>query len=313
MHFESFHSEFRPENKKLFLDASLGWYLVGTVKGKVTVMKKIRVRLHLVPHYAVLILFSIWILLPLVWAVTLSLKAPKDIVAIPNQFIFSPTLENYIEVVQKGDFMQQFKTSLIVGVCSTVLALAIGVPAAYTLSRYRFRGNADLQFWVLSTRMAPAVAVLIPYFLVFQKLRLIDTYPAIIIMHLTVNLVLVIWLMKGFFSDIPEELSEVALVDGCTHWGALFRVNLPLAKGGIVCAAILSFIFSWNELMFSLILSGSSVKTAPVGVMNFIGFEKVAWGPLMAATIVLLVPIVVFVSLVQRELVRGLTFGAVKG
>ena len=215
--------------------------------------------------------------------------------------------------MQKGDFTQQFKTSLIVGACSTALALAIGVPAAYTVSKYRFRGNADSQFWVLSTRMAPAVAVLIPYFLVFQKLRLIDTYPAIIVMHLTVNLVLVIWLMKGFFSDIPEELSEAALVDGCTHWGAFVRVNLPLAKGGIVCAAILSFIFSWNELMFALILSGSSVKTAPVGVMNFIGFEEVAWGPLMAATIVLLVPIVVFVSLVQRALVRGLTFGAVKG
>jgi multiple sugar transport system permease protein len=270
-------------------------------------------RSSLTISYIVLVVFSMWILLPLVWALTLSFKTPQDIVTIPNRFIFSPTIVNYLTVVQKGEFMHQFGNSLLIGACSTALALLIGVPAAYTLSRYHFRGSADLEFWVLSTRMAPPVAVLIPYFLFFQRLNLIDTYPAIITMHLSVNLVLVIWLMKGFFSDIPEELSEAALVDGCTHWGSFLRISLPLAKGGIVATTILAFIFSWNELMFALVLSGSSVKTAPVGVFNFVGFEEVAWGPLMAATMVLLVPIVIFVSLVQRALVRGLTFGAVKG
>jgi multiple sugar transport system permease protein len=129
----------------------------------------------------------------------------------------------------------------------------------------------------------------------------------------SVNLVLAVWLMKGFFADIPEEIHEAALVDGCSDWGAFFRISLPLARGGIAATTILSFMFSWNELMFALTLSGTTTKTAPVGVFNFIGFEEVAWGPLMAATIVLLIPIAVFVTIVQSALVRGLTFGAVKG
>jgi multiple sugar transport system permease protein len=260
-----------------------------------------------------MILFSAWILLPLAWALSLSLKTPADIISIPTSFIFSPTFQNYFAVLREGEFMHQFGNSLIIGICSTALSLIIGVPAAYTLARFKFRASDNLQFWILSTRMAPPVAVLIPYFIVFQKLRMVDTYTAIIIMHLSVNLVLAIWLMRGFFADIPEEINEAALVDGCTHWGAFFRINLPLAVGGIAATTILSFMFSWNELMFALTLSGTTVKTAPVGVFNFIGFEEVAWGPLMAATIVLLVPIIFFVTLVQNALVRGLTFGAVKG
>ena len=266
-----------------------------------------------VGRYLVMIVFSAWILLPLAWALSLSLKTPADIISIPTKLIFTPTLANYLSVLSEGEFMSQFANSLIVGVCSTALSLIIGVPAAYTLARFKFRASDNLQFWILSTRMAPPVAVLIPYFIVFQKLHMIDTYPAIIIMHLSVNLVLAIWLMRGFFADIPDEINEAALVDGCTYWGAFFRINLPLAIGGMAATTILSFMFSWNELMFALTLTGTAVKTAPVGVFNFIGFEEVVWGPLMAATIVLLVPIIIFVTLVQNALVRGLTFGAVKG
>ena len=264
-------------------------------------------------RYLVLILFSLWILLPLVWALSLSLKTPADIITIPTSFVFSPTIENYISVIREGEFMHQFGNSLIIGFCSTALSIMVGVPAAYTLARFKFRASSNLQFWILSTRMSPPVAILIPYFIVFQKLHMTDTYPAVIIMHLSVNLVLAIWLMRGFFADIPEEINEAALVDGCTDWGAFLRISLPLAIGGVAATTILSFMFSWNELMFALTLTGTVTKTAPVGVFNFIGFEEVAWGPLMAATIVLLVPIVVFVTLVQNALVRGLTFGAVKG
>jgi multiple sugar transport system permease protein len=262
---------------------------------------------------AVLLVFSLWILLPIGWAVTLSLKSPADILTIPNAFIFTPTLENYFKVFQTGDFTLGFANSLIIGLASTALALVVGVPAAYSLQRFRFRGRNNFDFWVLSTRMAPSVALLIPYFILFQRLGLTDTRIAIVIMHLSVNLVLVVWLMKGFFADIPEEITEAALVDGCTHWGTFLRINVPLAIGGIAATAILAFMFSWNELMFALILSGRQAKTAPVSVINFIGFEEVAWGPLMAATIVLLVPIVAFATVVQKALVRGLTFGAVKG
>jgi multiple sugar transport system permease protein len=263
--------------------------------------------------YVALIVFFVWVLLPIAWAITLSLKAPADIIRIPTSFIFSPTLANYLKVFRMGEFVHEFGNSLIIGLCSTLVSLVVGIPAAYTLQKFRFAGRERFDFWVLSTRMAPPVAVLIPYFLIFQKLGLTDTRLSIIIMHVSVNLVLVIWLMKGFFADIPEELAEAALVDGCTYWGSFLRINLPLAMGGIAATSILAFMFSWNELMFALILSGPSSKTAPVGVMNFIGFEEVAWGPLMAATIVMLVPIVAFAMSVQRALVRGLTFGAVKG
>lgn len=263
--------------------------------------------------YVALVVFFLWVMLPLAWALTLSLKTPADILKIPTSFIFTPTLMNYLEVFQTGEFMRQFGNSLIIGTGSTLLALLVGVPAAYTIQGFRFKGRDRLDFWILSTRMAPPVAVLIPYFLVFQRLKLTDTHIAIIIMHLSVNLVLVIWLMKGFFADVPEELSQAAMVDGCTYWGAFFRIGLPLARGGVAATAILAFLFSWNELMFALILSGSRSKTAPVGVFNFIGFEEVAWGPLMAASIILLMPIVIFALSVQRALVRGLTFGAVKG
>ena len=275
--------------------------------------KRSKFRLSRLLAYLALIVFFAWVLTPLIWAFSLSLKSSGDIVRIPTSFIFKPTLANYLVVFRTGEFMRQFGNSLIIGFASTILALLLGVPAAYTLQRYRFTGKNRLDFWILSTRMAPPVAVLIPYFLIFQRLHLIDTYIAIIIMHLSVNLVLVIWLMKGFFADIPEELSEAALVDGCTHWGTFFRIAAPLARGGIAATAILAFLFSWNELMFALILSGSVSKTAPVGVFNFVGFEEVAWGPLMAATIILLVPIVIFAMSMQRMLVRGLTFGAVKG
>lgn len=272
-----------------------------------------KIKLSRVLAYVALMVFFAWVLIPLLWAFTLSLKTPGDILKIPTSFIFSPTLQNYVKVFKTGEFMHQFGNSLIIGTGSTLLALIAGVPAAYTIQRHRFKGRDRLDFWILSTRMAPPVAVLIPYFILFRQLRLTDTYISIIIMHLSVNLVLVIWLMKGFFADVPEELAEAALVDGCTQWGAFFRIALPLARGGIAATAILAFLFSWNELMFALILSGSHSKTAPVGVFNFIGFEEVAWGPLMAASIILLIPIVIFALSVQRALVRGLTFGAVKG
>ena len=275
--------------------------------------KRQRLSLPVLGAYIALTVYFLWVVLPIAWAATLSLKTGADILRIPTSFIFRPTLVNYSRVFLTGEFLHQFGNSLIIGLLSTLLALAIGIPAAYTLQRFRFAGRNRFDFWILSTRMAPPVAVLIPYFLLFQKLGLTDTRLAIIIMHLSVNLVLVIWLMKGFFDDVPEELSEAALVDGCTDWGVFFRINLPLVKGGIGATAVLAFMFSWNELLFALVLSGSNSKTAPVGVLNFIGFEQVAWGPLMAATIVMMVPIMIFAVAVQRTLVRGMTFGAVKG
>ncbi|MBA7508089.1 Trehalose transport system permease protein SugB [subsurface metagenome] len=262
--------------------------------------------------YFILILASVLVLIPIAWAFNLSLKEPIEITRNSTGWIFKPTLENYISVFLKGDFREQFFNSLIIGLSSTFIALIVGLPAAYTLSRFRFKGKNHVVFWLLSTRMAPPVATIIPYFIIFSSIGLMDTHIAIIIMHLTANLVLVIWIMMGFFADLPQDITDAAMVDGCSYWSSFIRISLPLVRGGMVATSILSFMFSWNELMFALVLSGPSVKTAPVGVFNFIGFLQVEWGPLMAASTTLLIPIFIFIIVVQKALVRGLTFGAVK-
>ena len=179
--------------------------------------------------YVALAIFFIWVVLPIAWAATLSLKTAGDIVRIPTSFLFRPTLENYARILHTGEFLQSSATVSSSGFLNPVVAVdrhsgGIHTPAV------PLRGRDRLDFWILSTRMAPPVAVLVPYFLLFQKLGLTDTRLAIIIMHLSINLVLVVWLMKSFFAEVPEELSEAALVDGCTYWGAFFRINLPLAR-----------------------------------------------------------------------------------
>ncbi len=223
--------------------------------------KRKRLNLPRLGAYVVLVVFFTWVALPIVWATTLSLKTGADIIRIPTGFIFSPTLENYIRVLHSGEFMHQFGNSLVIGFMSTLLSLLIGVPAAYTLQRFRFAGRERIDFWILSTRMAPPVIVLIPYFLVFQKLGLTDSRLAIIIMHLSVNLVLVVWLMKGYFSDVPEELTEAALVDGSHRLERILPHQSPPGHGRHGSdGGFLAFMFSWNELMFALILSGVNPK-----------------------------------------------------
>jgi len=243
----------------------------------------------------------------------MSLKEKAAILAIPPKWIFLPVLRNYVEVFQRGEFLRGFYNSTIIGVGMIVLSLCLGIPAAYVLSRFKFTGRSNLEFWVLTTRMMPPVVVLIPYFLLFRSINLLDTKLAVIIMHTIIGLPLVIWVMRGFFMEIPGELEEAALIDGCTYWGAFLRVILPTSITGVVAVAILSFLFSWNELLSALVLTGYNSKTAPVTVYNFISFQEMAWGSLTAAGIIILIPAIIFIFLTHRSLVRGLTFGAVKG
>lgn len=267
---------------------------------------------HLI-RWVLLLVFLVWTVFPIFWMLSMSLKEKTDILAIPPKWFFLPVLRNYLEVFQRGEFLRGFFNSAVIGVFTTVLSLMVGVPAAYALSRFEFRGRNNLQFWVLTTRMMPPVVVLIPYFLLFRSIGLLDTKLAVIMMHTIIGLPLVIWVMRGFFLEIPGALEEAALVDGCTYWGAFIRVILPTSLTGIVAVGILSFIFSWNEFLTALVLTGYRAKTAPVAVYNFISFQNIAWGPLTAAGIIILIPVIVFITLVHRSLVRGLTFGAVKG
>jgi multiple sugar transport system permease protein len=196
-----------------------------------------------------------------------------------------------------------------VAICVSVL---FGVPAAYSLSRFDFKGKRDMAFFILSTRMAPPIGVLIPMYLLFSRLRLIDTHLALIIMYINLNVSVVVWMMMGFFKDIPVDLEEAALIDGCSRLQALRRVVLPLAAPGLAATMIFCTFLSWNEFMWALILTSYVAKTAPVAALEFIQFRHILWGQLMAAGTIMSFPVLLFALLTQRQLVRGLTLGAIK-
>lgn len=261
---------------------------------------------------AALWLFAIWCLFPIYWLATMSLKLPVDAASRVPRLVFRPILDNYAKVIADPNIWSYFLHSSIVALGSTAVALLIGIPAAYVIARYRFRGNADYGFWILTTRMTPPVAVLIPFFVMYVKAGLIGTHIGLIIAHVALNLSIVVWLMKGFFEDLPSTLEEAAMIDGATPRQAFLHICLPVAMPGIAAVAILSFLFSWNEFLFSLVLAGSALKTVPIGLYSFIGFQQIQWGQLSASAVLMLVPVLLFVGIFQRQLIRGLTMGAIK-
>lgn len=256
--------------------------------------------------------FAIWCLFPVYWLVMMSLKAQVDAMARQPKFLFVPILDNYAKVLSDPAIWTYFLNSAIVALGSTALALLIGLPAAYVLGRYRFRGNVDYGFWILTTRMTPPVAVLIPFFVMYVRTGLINTHIGLIIAHVAINLSIVVWLMKGFFEDLPSEMEEAAAIDGATYFQAFRHICLPVVLPGIAAVSILAFLFSWNEFLFALVLGGSDVRTVPLGLYAFVGYQQVRWGELSAASIVLLLPVLAFVLVFQKQLIRGLTMGAVK-
>jgi len=245
------------------------------------------------------------------WMVTLSLKPQVEATAFPPSFFrFTVTAQGYVEVFAKHAFLLYTWNSLVVAVGCTLLGLAVGLPAAYSVARWRQRG---LALAILVARIIPGISYLIPWYILFRTLRLVDTYPALILTHLVVGLPIIIWVMIGFFEDIPPDLEDAALIDGCSYFGAFWRVALPLVRPGIVATAILSFIFSWNNFLFSVILAGRNTRTLPIAVFNLIGYEEINWGPLAAAATLITLPVLLLALVVQRHIVAGLTFGAVKG
>jgi multiple sugar transport system permease protein len=256
--------------------------------------------------------FALWCLFPIYWLLTMSLKTEVDAMARRPKLIFMPIMDNYAKVISDPAIWSYFANSAIVALGSTLIALLIGIPPAYVLARYRFRGNADYGFWVLTTRMTPPVAVLIPFFVMYVKVGLVNTHIGLIIAHVAINLSIVVWLMKGFFDDLPSEMEEAAAIDGATYFQAFSQICLPVVLPGVAAVAILAFLFSWNEFLFALVLGGNEVRTVPLGLYAFVGYQQVRWGELSAASIVLLLPVLAFVMVFQKQLIRGLTMGAVK-
>jgi multiple sugar transport system permease protein len=260
--------------------------------------------------YVLLMVLLVPFLFPLAWMFMSSLKTQVQNTAYPPVWVFTPTLANYREVFVKNPFFTFTLNSVVVAAGSTALALLLGLPGAYAIARFRRTGIA---LAILTARMAPGIGYLIPWFILFTKAKLIDTYTALILTHLIVALPLVLWVMIGFFEDVPRDLIEAARVDGCSHWAAFLRVALPLAKPGIVATGILSFIFSWNNFLFSLIIAGFKTRTLPIAVYSFLSYEEINWGGLTAAATVITLPVLILALLVQKHIVRGLTLGALKG
>ncbi|MGD9360602.1 MAG: carbohydrate ABC transporter permease, partial [Desulfobacterales bacterium] len=229
------------------------------------------------------------------------------------KWVFDPTLKNYVDILNTSPLVDYAINSLIVASLNTLLCLIVGSMAAYGLARFKFRGADNLAFWILSIRMMPPVAAIIPIYILMKNLGLLDTPWCLVITYLTFNLPFVVWMMKGFFEEIPREIEESALIDGCSDFSVFFRIALPLVAPGLAATAIMVFIFSWNEFLFALILTGTKAVTLPVGIIGYMKETGINWGYMTAGGILALIPVIVFMVLVQKHLVKGLTLGALKG
>jgi multiple sugar transport system permease protein len=260
-----------------------------------------------------IILVVVIALTPYIWMFLTSIKTRVDALASTPQWLFSPTLQHYPKVFVEKGYLPLLGNSIMVALSSTLLSLLVGVPASYVFARNRFSGKEDLFFFFLTTRMAPAISVVVPMFIIFGKLGLVDTLYAVILAHTSFNLSLVVWVMRGFFEDIPKEIDEAAQMDGNTKAGSFFRVLLPLAAPGIAATAVLCFILSWNELLYAMILTAFESRTLTVGIPGLVTPHGTLWGQVAAVAVVATLPIIIFTFFVQKHLVRGLTFGAIKG
>jgi multiple sugar transport system permease protein len=272
-------------------------------------------RTSVVIKYALLLaLIVIW-MFPTYWMFTMSVKTPLEREQRPPTLFPSEwTGENYRYLFEVRGFQRYAANSIVVAAASTGIALLVGALFAYALARFTYPLNLNyyLLFAVLILRMFPPIVTIIPVFVIFLNLRIIDTVWALIIANVYLQLPFVIWMMKGFFQDIPVEMEEAALVDGDSRLTALWRIVLPLAAPGLVATAILTVIFSWNEYLFPLILSESKAVTLPVAASTLVQQFSILWGPMTAAGSLFTIPVLIFALIVQKHLVKGLTLGGVK-
>jgi multiple sugar transport system permease protein len=289
--------------------------------------------------------YALVAMIPLVWIFLTGFKTPPDSIAYPPRVVFQPTLEGYVNlfttrsrqtpeyieslgppqswydslvrernmvITGPSRFIDRYQNSIIIGFGSTFLAVFLGTLAAYGFSRFKVPLKDDLMFFILSTRMMPPVAVAIPIFLMYRQLGLSDTALGMILLYTAVNLSLAVWLLKGFIDEIPREYEEAALVDGYTRLQAFVKVVLPQMRSGIAATAIFCLIFSWNEYAFALLLTSGQAQTAPPFIPLIIGEGGLDWPAVAAGTTLFILPVVIFTVMLRNQLLRGITFGAVR-
>jgi ABC-type sugar transport system, permease component len=262
------------------------------------------------------------LIFPIFWMVVTSFKSPGDILVSPPRWVFTPTLDNYIYAFESANFSLYIRNTVVVALFSTAIVVPTAALASYGFARYNV-GGGNLMFFILTTRMMPPIAVVLPFFLIFKTLggsdlgnflQLgLDQLGTLVVAYTIFNMPFAIWLMHSFFQDIPVELEDSARLDGYNRWQVLRKVVFPLAAPGIAVTTIFCVLFSWNEYLFASILTRSAAKTITVGVGDFWTQQGVLWGPLSAAAVVCVIPMIIFALMLQRYIVRGLTFGAVRG
>ncbi len=273
-------------------------------------------------RYGLIAIVLGFIVFPILWMVLTSFKPPQDVMVSPPRFLFTPTLDNYYHAIVDKNFLFYIKSTLVISVTSTVLVVVIGALAAYSFARYNV-GDGHILFFILSTKMFPAIAVILPYFLIFRNIGKtdigrflgvgLDQPGALIISYTMFNLPFAIWLLVSFFQDIPRELEHSARLDGLSRLKVLRKVVFPLAAPGIAVTGVFTLIFCWNEFLFAYILTRQKASTVTVGVESFFTLQGILWGPVAAAATISVLPMMIFVLAMQRYMVRGLTFGAVRG
>jgi multiple sugar transport system permease protein len=267
------------------------------------------------PNYVVALLLVIIIVatvFPFYWMVAASLKSRNDVLAFPPVFVFQPTFEHYAKAFLEAGIGWNVLNSLIVAVCSTSLALLIGAPAAYALSRWEWKGKRDLWFWIISNRFMSPIVVALPFYLIANQFGVLNNVFTLVVIYLSFNIPIVVWISMDQFRAVPREIDEAAVLDGCSMLQVFARVVLPLAMPGVVVSAILSFIFSWNEMLFALVLTRTEARTAPVAATAFMSGYDLPWGVIMATGTIIVLPVIIFGAMVSKQLVQGLTLGAVK-
>lgn len=296
---------------------------------------------------AAAVVIAVIFLVPVLWMLTTAFKPRQDIISVPPKVFFQPTLEGFVSlftqrstltrmqmerykqrtdlsywdqlmlerglaIIGPSQYVNRLINSVIISFLSTAAAVTLGVLAAYAFSRFRIKATADWQFFILSTRMLPAVVVTIPIFLMYRQVGLFDTHIGMILLYTVFNLSLAVWLLKGFIDEIPREYEEAALVDGYSRWQAFTRIVLPQAVTGIAATIVFCLIFAWNEYAFALMLTSDRARTAPPSIPTVLGTAGVEWAAIAAGSLLFLIPVVVVTFALRRFLLRGITFGALR-
>lgn len=280
-------------------------------RGRIVMSRK-RIRfIGEVSRNLILFLYAVFALFPIFWMILITFK--NDAEMYTTTFKFTPTLENYTQVLLRTDYFKAFLDNIIVSSGAVLVSILVGVPAAYALARYNFKGKEDLAFTILSFKFAPEILVILPLFMIYQKIGIYDTHLGLIWVYQLITMPLLIWVLRGYFEDINVEIEQAAQLDGYPWYHVFLKILLPLIKPGLVAAALLSFIFAWNSFTFPLLLSGFEIETVTVASLKYIASDTVHYGQMAVASTVAALPEVLLALLIQKHLVRGLSFGAVKG